>query len=190
MIDNYVLPAMRNKRVADVTHSDIDALHRKITRAGSPVRANRVVALASKLFSLSISWGWRSDNPAKGIERNPEERRARYLAPDELQRLSVALANRRHPSADAVRMLLLTGARRGEVLSAQWGQFNLRDGVWTKPSAHTKQKKEHRAQISAPARQLVAAMRAAAEKKAEKDGEEISLYLPSQAGPGRDRSSR
>jgi integrase len=44
----------------------------------------------------------------------------------------------------AVRMLILTGARKNEVLSATWDQFDLERCVWAKPSAHTKQKRtEH-----------------------------------------------
>ncbi len=59
-----------------------------------------------------------------------------------------------------MRLLLLTGARRGEVLSATWDQFDLEAGVWTKPSAHTKQKSEHRVPLSAPAVQLLSDMMA------------------------------
>ncbi len=57
---------------------------------------------------------------------------------------------------------MLTGARRGEVLSATWDQFDLEAGVWTKPSAHTKQKSEHRVPLSAPAMQLLSDMKATA----------------------------
>ena len=70
--------------------------------------------------------------------------------------LSGALAERSDASANAVRLLLLTGARRGEALSARWGHFDLQAGTWVKPSAHTKQKLEHRIPLSAPALQLLA----------------------------------
>ena len=169
IIDKYILPALRNRRVSDVRFEDIDGLHRKVTDAGAPIQANRVVALCSKMFSLAVKWRMRSDNPAKGVERNPEQRRQRYLTAEELQRLSVALSKRsRVSSANAVRLLLLTGARRGEVLSATWEQFDLGNGIWTKPSSHTKQKKEHRVPISAPARQLLATMLTAAKAAAKK----------------------
>jgi len=45
------------------------------------------------------------------------------------------------------------------VLSATWDQFDLENGVWTKPSAHTKQKKDHRVPLSGPARQLLGVIR-------------------------------
>jgi integrase len=62
-------------------------------------------------------------------------------------------------SADAVRLLILTGARRGETLSATWDQFDLAAGVWTKPSAATKQRKSHRIPLSPPARQHLVSIR-------------------------------
>lgn len=178
MIDRLILPAMRSKRVADIRFADVDGLHRKVTKAGAPIMANRVVALLSKMFSLAVKWQLRADNPAKGVERNPEERRQRYLTTDELSRLSAELATHKaKASANAVRLLLLTGARRGEVLGAAWDQFDLGAGIWTKPSSHTKQKKEHRVPLSGPARQLLATMHANAETAAKKDRTEISPFV-------------
>jgi integrase len=59
-------------------------------------------------------------------------------------------------AANIFRLLLLTGARRGEVLSAKWADLDLAAGVWVKPGATTKQKTLHRVPLSAPARQLLA----------------------------------
>jgi integrase len=61
------------------------------------------------------------------------------------------------PAAEAVRMLLLTGARLGEVLGARFEQFE--GDVWVKPPSSTKQKREHRAPLNAPARQLLDRLR-------------------------------
>jgi integrase len=111
------------------------------------------------MFALAIKWRLRPDNPCKGVERNREHARKRYLSPDELVRLTRALAKYRDQRvADVFRLLLLTGARRGEVLSAKWEQFDLEQEVWTKPAASTKQKVEHQIPLSAPARQLLASL--------------------------------
>jgi integrase len=59
--------------------------------------------------------------------------------------------------------LLLSGARLGEVLGLTWDQLDLAAGVWTKPSSHTKQKREHRVPLSAPARQLLVDIHATSE---------------------------
>jgi integrase len=151
-----ILDALGADKVADVTYADIDALHRKVTRERGPFRANRVYALLSKMFSLAIKWKLRSDNPCKGVEKNDEPKRQRYLSGPEIERLTVALdAEPDQQGADIVRLLLLTGARSAEVLSATWDQFNLDTGVWTKPHTSTKQKEEHRLPLSDEAVELL-----------------------------------
>jgi integrase len=162
LIAQWIRPELGNHKVVEIRRVDIERLHRKITVHGTPTRANRTVALLSKMFTLGMGWELRADNPARGIERNDEEPRSRYLTGDELRRLSETLATLPdRQAANAVRLLLLTGARRGEVLNATWGQFDLATGVWVKPASHTKTKREHRVPLSAPARQLLAEMRAA-----------------------------
>jgi integrase len=158
MLGNYVLKHFSEKtKVADVTFADIDALHRKITRLGYEHRANRVVAMLSKMFALAVHWGMRADNPVRGIERNREHARRRYMTSDELARIVEALA--KFPDkdiADALRLLLLTGARRNEVLTMKWADVDLTTGTWAKPPASTKQNAPHSVPLSAPARALLA----------------------------------
>jgi integrase len=158
MIDGIILPRLGSKKVNAVQSRDIHALH--VAMKDTPYQANRTLALTSKMFSLAIKWGWRSDNPVKGIERFHEERRERWLSDDELARLLSALSE--HPNqraANAVRFQLLTGARMGEVLSACWSDVDLTRGVWIKPSHHTKQKRTQHLPLSAPAWALLAEMR-------------------------------
>jgi integrase len=190
-IERLVRPKLGSRKVDAVTFSDLDNLHRQLTtgsrdRKPAPYAANRVAALLSKMFALAIRWGMRAGNPAKGIERNHEERRYRYLTGDELRRLTGALtACPNQTAANAVRLLLLTGARRGEVLGATWDQFDLAAGIWRKPSSHTKQKREHRVPLSAPARQLLADIRAAAERRAEEKNRDPSSHVfPGRVGDG------
>ncbi|MEM7171260.1 MAG: tyrosine-type recombinase/integrase [Pseudomonadota bacterium] len=162
MLDKLVLPTLGRIKVPEVTPEDIDQLHREISKK-TPIRANRVAQLLSRIFTLAIRWELRSDNPVKGLEKNPETRRTRYLSPEELGRLMTML--REHPnrrSANAVQLLVLTGARRGEVLNATWDQFDLEEGLWIKPSSHTKQKKEHRVPLSSQAIELLLSIKAEA----------------------------
>jgi integrase len=143
-------------KVADVTHDDVQKLHDKITKAGRSYAANRTMAVASKMFSLAVRWRMRPDNPAKGIERNYESKRKRYVNGDELERLIEALNKYSNQNvADVFRLLLFTGCRRGEALAARWADLDLTAGIWTKPGSTTKQKSDHVAPISAPARQLL-----------------------------------
>jgi integrase len=157
MIRNHVRPFFdKYEKVADVKSARIDALHRKLTDAGTPYRANRVISLVSKMFSLAIRWEMRADNPCKGIEKNTEIKRRRYLKPDELERLTKSLRDEpAQQAANIIRILLMTGARKGEVLTMKWDDIDLRDGTWSKPASSTKQKEFHQVPLSAPVRQLL-----------------------------------
>src|SRR5262245_31789896 len=96
------------------------------------------------MCALAVQWRWRADNPCRGIERNDEDKGKRYLSVAEVERLSKALAEHNdRDAADIFRLLLLTGARRGEVLAARWADFDLEIGTWTKPAASTKTRVEH-----------------------------------------------
>lgn len=190
MIENDILGStLRSKKVAEVTFSDVDGLHRKITngtasRKAAPYRANRVVALLSKMFGLAIRWGMRVDNPAKGIERNQENKRHRYLDGKEIMALPVALdAHEDQQAANIIRLLLLTGARRNEVRTMRWADVDLAEGNWTKPGAATKQKTVHRVPLSVPAIQLLTEIRQRAVASAGLKKKEISEFVfPSKGG--------
>jgi integrase len=158
MIDRIIIPRLGSKKVAAVQSRDIHLLH--VSMKTTPYQANRVLALLSKMLSLASKWGWRTDNPVKGIERFQEKRRERWLSDEELSRLLAVLAA--HPNqraANAVRFQLLTGARLGEVLKARWSDLDFERGVWTKPSHHTKQKRTEHIPLSRPAVSLLADMR-------------------------------
>jgi integrase len=155
-INNDIKPPLGNLKVTAVDFEHIERLHRRIGQR-APIQANRTIAVLSKMFALAVKWRMRTDNPCKGVGRNREDPRKRYLKPEELERLTTALAE--HPDqqgANIFRLLLLTGARRSEVLSSKWEQFDLEEGVWTKPATSTKQNTEHRIPLSAPARHLLA----------------------------------
>jgi integrase len=170
-----ILPALGRTKAAAVTHADVDAFHHRLS-ARAPTHANRVIAVLSKMFSLSVRWGWRLDNPCKGIERNQEQKRHRYLSGAELKRLTKALAELEDQgAANAVRLLLLTGARRGELLAARWADIDLEARNWSKPASTTKQKALHRVPLSEPACRLLAEMRKIA-------GDDADHLFPARGG--------
>ncbi|MFZ2145447.1 MAG: Arm DNA-binding domain-containing protein, partial [Xanthobacteraceae bacterium] len=82
-----------DRKVADVHHGDIVELRRAITDSGHPVLANRTLACASRMFSLALKpmagedAPWRNQaqgNPCKGVERNQETAKERFLSPAEI----------------------------------------------------------------------------------------------------------
>jgi integrase len=145
--------------VKAIGRRDIEALHHSLK--ATPYHANRVLALLSKMFGLAVEWGWRPDNPTKGIERYHEEKRQTWLSAEQLASLEGALDSYADSdAADALRLVILTGSREGEVLNAAWDQFDLDRGVWTKPSHHTKQKRIEHVPLSTPALALLERMAA------------------------------
>jgi integrase len=155
LIKRHIHPALGRHKVKSVTFADIDRLHRRISET-APYQANRCLALLSVMFALAVRWHMRIDNPCVGVARNKEHSRERYLTGDELDRLLAALNGYRDQRTAAIfKLLLLTGARRGEVLSMQWQDVELGAGTWTKPHGRTKQKERHVIPLSAAARTVL-----------------------------------
>jgi integrase len=140
MLQNYILKEFGSRKVDGITFQDIQILHASLSK--KRVRSNRILALLHKMFNLAIQWGWRADNPASGIKKYQEYKRTRWLQEDEMKRLlSVLDAYSDQTVANIIRLLLLTGARKHEVLEATWDQFDIEKGIWTKNAHTTKQKK-------------------------------------------------
>jgi integrase len=169
MLDQIGDSLGRARKVADIHHADIEQLHRAITDCGHPVRANRVLAIASKAFSLALTplpgeqEPWRTaaqGNPCKGVARNHEESRENFFSDAEIASIADALniADERS-STDCIRLIMLTGCRPCEGMRARWPEFDAEAGFWVKPSSHTKQRKVHKVPLSASARELIDALR-------------------------------
>src|SRR4029077_14444759 len=109
-------------------------LHGELGRT-APYQANRALALLRKMFNLALGWGvFLGENPATGIRFHPEEKRQRYLLPDELPRVFEALKEERNEYARAAFVTsILTGARRREVLEMKWEDLDLDPAGWRGP---------------------------------------------------------
>src|SRR5205807_8326385 len=98
----------------------------------APYQASRAIALLQKMFNLALGWGmFVGENPATGIRFHPEEKRQRYLLPDELPRVFEALKEERNEYARAAFVTsILTRARRQEVLEMKCKELNLDQACW------------------------------------------------------------
>ena len=153
LIDNNIAPAIGKLKVADVEHRHIAMLHHSMRK--TPYLANRAYAVVSKFFSWAEKNGYRprGSNPATGIEKYREFKRTAFMGAFELMQLGTALAEleqtwhdreimRRRKekwdstiplispqAASIIRLLCLTGARVGEILSLKWAYLDLDMGL-------------------------------------------------------------
>ncbi|AHN73069.1 recombinase XerD [Pandoraea pnomenusa] len=125
---------LASRQLSDITKANVAQLFTKVGKEHR-IMANRVLALVSSVFGKAIEWGiWSQLNPCHGIRKHSEVSRDRFLQPDELPRFFEHLLT--YPNAavrDYILMSLLTGARRGNVLSMRWDQLNLERAEWRIP---------------------------------------------------------
>ncbi len=145
LLDHVVLPALGKKRMADITRQDVARLHH--ARRATPTEANRALAVISAMFNLAERWGERPDgsNPCRHVEKFSQRRRERFLSAEELGRLGDVLAGydgSPYYSA-AIKLLVFTGARLGEVLGLQWQWIDFDRGEARLPDSKTGAKTLH-----------------------------------------------
>lgn len=145
LLDRIILPTLGKRKVADVTRHDIGKLHHSLRDA--PYQANRVLAVMSKMFNLAERWGLRPDgsNPCRHVEKFGERKRERMLSSAELARLGDALASYDGSpyTVAAVKLLVFTGARLGEVLGLRWDWIDFDRGEARLPDSKSGAKTLH-----------------------------------------------
>ena len=134
----FIDPAIGEMRIAEVERKDIAKLHFDLR--DRPYQANRTLGVVSKMFSLAEIWGLRPDgsNPCRHVKRYKENKRERFLSPEETERLGEVLreAESEMPSAVAAfRLLLLTGCRLSEIQFLRWE--HVKDDCIELPDAKT-----------------------------------------------------
>jgi integrase len=159
LLDTYVLPAIGRLRVREVTRKHVTDLHHSLR--DKPYAANRTLAVLSKMFNLAEKWGERPDgsNPCRHVDRYGERKRERFLSAVELARLGEVLTTAEQDRSvspfaiAAIRLLVLTGARRNEILTLKWEHVDFERACLRLPDSKTGQKTVH---LNAPALQLLA----------------------------------
>jgi len=122
LIRDYIGPKLGRIYVDELTPQKVVRFHDAL--GNKPRTANYCVS------TLSSMWGWAAkrgliklDNPCIGVQRYPENRRKRYLSASEIKRLANALTREEQANpfaVAAIKILIMTGARLGEILSAKW----------------------------------------------------------------------
>jgi integrase len=125
-------------KARDLTKRQLIALLDDIVDRGAPVTANRTYALLSQLFDWAAAKDLVPASPMAGIERpgGDEATRSRSLNSDEIKTLWSKLDTSEMAKATriALKLLLTTGQRRGELTFAKWSHFDLDAKLWTIPA--------------------------------------------------------
>jgi integrase len=160
----HILPALGRKALDEVTTADVAALRRRLidTRL-APGTVNRYLATLRSMLNLARKWGLaEGPNPAASPGMLPERHRDRYLSAPETKALMAALDRADEPaSAAAIALLVLTGARKNEVLRATWADVDLERCVLGVPAERSKNGRPRHIPLSPAALRVIARQQAA-----------------------------
>ena len=143
LLDKFILPAHGDVPVRDFTRQHVLDLHLKLQHI--PYQANRVLEIQSKIFNLAEMWGWRGEkgNPCRHVRKYKERKRERFLSDEEFRRLG-EIVNEMEAKrtvtvyeAAAIRLLMLTGCRKNEIVKLKWKDVDIDAGEIRIPDGKT-----------------------------------------------------
>lgn len=168
-----------DRKIRDVTRQDVIAALDTIAqgeREGKTAKqlAGEVLTQAKRLWRFAAEREWVADSPIEKLTRaafdaKPTKRDV-TLRLDELAAIWRALGNPEQCKSDpvtiaAMKLLILTGQREGEVCGAGWAEFDLDAGLWRLPAERTKTGRAHLVHLAPQVVAILRALRAITGKK-------------------------
>jgi integrase len=159
LVRRNLIPRWGKLQSAAISRGDVKVMMGSIT---SPTVANQTLAAASAIFAWAIREEIVKTNPCQLVERNKTKNRERILSDSEIPKFWTAFEDAGLVASTALKMILLTGQRPGEV--AHMRREHIEDGWWTMPGdlvpeldwPGTKNKMTHRIWLPAAAQALIA----------------------------------
>ena len=154
-VELFINPKIGARKVTDIERRDIAELHHGLSHI--PYQANRTLGVLSKMFNLAEVWGLRPDgsNPCLHVKKYVEQKRERFLSPDEFSALGEALRAVERDGSEtaaavaAIRLLMLTGCRLGEIMTLKWDHVDTKARELRLPDSKTGAKVVHFGQTAA-----------------------------------------
>ncbi len=131
--DRYFKKQLGGRKVKEIDQDIVRRWHTEIGTKNGHYAANRMIALLSSIFSNSLPG---EINPCRGIKKFKEQSRDRFLNVEELGRFFESLDEEPEIFQDFFRLLLITGARKMNVLSMRWDE--MQGNVWVIPAEKAK----------------------------------------------------
>ena len=133
-LDRYLLPAFGARPLGSIGREEVAALQYRLHK--TPIMANRVIDMLSRLFNMADAWGLAPEggNPCRFVKKYKERSCERFLSEEEFRRLGRVLdevvteGKISASAAAAIRLLMLTGCRRGEIVTLRWEDVDLEAG--------------------------------------------------------------
>ncbi len=151
LIEKDALPSWKKKKLSSITRRQAVLLLDKVKKRGAPVTANRLLGVLVRMFNFAAERGLIEQSPISGMRRTSEKARKRVLNDDEIKALWGGL-DLNNPSVDmyrvtklALKIILLTGQRPGEVAGMRWDE--IQDGFWNIPASRMKNSEPQRVPI-------------------------------------------
>ena len=163
IIRKDLLPSLKNLHADEISRLDLTHIACEIMdQRKSPVMANRTVEVARRIFNFGIKWGLieSNANPAIMAEKPYKEPRgrSRVLTTDEIKifwHVLDTLSSTSPLVSSALRLILVTAQRPGEIAAMEWSNIDLREGLWILPDVKTKNGREHLVPLSTLAKKLL-----------------------------------
>jgi integrase len=151
-----IYPAFKDRLLSDITEADVRGLCDQVKARGAPGTAVQILGVIRAVYIFAMFKGYGGGNPARFIANSSIARfspRNRALEPEEICVLYRLIANPQVKTYYqlAIRLLLLTLARRGELLLARWTEIDFEQGVWTVPPGRAKARMVRRVYLSTQA---------------------------------------
>ena len=162
LVEKDAIPSWGRRKVTDITRRDAVLLIDKV-RQRAPVGASRLQSVVIRMFNFAAERGMIEFSPLVGLRRPKERPRSRVLTDDEIKALwaGLNLENRDidiyAPTKLALKLLLLTGQRPGEVSGTRWSEID--GGIWTIPAERAKNRQENRVPLGHMALEIIDAAR-------------------------------
>jgi len=162
-LERHILPVIGHIKGSELETGDVEALLDEITERGSPIMANRL----HEIVKAMLGWALKkkryrlTHNVALAWDRNPANKRDRFLSMEEIAGYWEALDEEGEAPRDALRLCLLLGQRQQSVLGLQRNQLFLDDRIWRVPARSSKTAQIYKVPLSGWALTIIKARIAA-----------------------------
>lgn len=145
-IDADIIPLLGKIELSQIQARDITRALDTIVKRGSPVHANKVLSTLKQALNYAVNRGELMANPAANLRARDiggvEKPKERHLNINEIETLWRFLDSNYHALSlqikNAIKIIVLTGVRTGEIRMATWSEFDFEQSLWIIPAEHSK----------------------------------------------------